>query len=447
MAFNFVPCDRDQPYLLPPSLRDWLPPDHLAWFLLDAVEEMDLRSYYVRYREDGWGAPAFEPTMMVTLLLYAYCLGERSSRRIERRCHEDIAFRAITANSAPDHSTIARFRQENEQALTAYFTEVLRLCAAAGLVRVGVVALDGTKIEANASLYANRGLEAIDREVQGMLAEAAATDRQEDERLGQDNRGDELPEGLRSREGRLHRLKECKARLEAEDVQARYEAELARRTATQKETSRGLVGRPPKPKRSTKNSLVANPTDPDSRVMKRQYTYLQGYNAQAVVSEDHIILHAAITQEPVDLHQLHPMLHQARANLASAQISGSIDVALADSGYYSEANLAAAETEGPEGPELLIAVMNERDQRHGAVTGRGVFKGARGRAMQGKLATERGRTLYTKRAHTVEPVFGYIKDVRGARRFARRGLRACDGEWKLICTTHNLLKLWRHSRT
>ncbi|MGH2577121.1 MAG: transposase [Actinomycetota bacterium] len=444
MAFNFLPCDRDQPYLLPPSLKDWLPQDHLAFFLLDAVKEMDLRSFYVGYREDGWGAPAFEPTMMVTLLLYAYCIGERSSRRIERRCQEDIAFRVITANSSPDHSTIARFRQENEQALSVCFTQVLGLCAAAGLVRVGVVALDGTKLEANASLYANRGLEAIDAEVQGMLAEAAATDRREDELVGPDNRGDELPEGLRSREGRLRRLRECKARLEAEDVRAKYEAELTRRAAIEAETGRRPVGRPPKLKKPTKNSVVANTTDPDSRVMKRQYTYLQGYNAQAVVSEDHIILAATITQDTVDLHQLHPMLHQARANLAAAGIPKTIGVALADSGYYSEANLATAEQEGP---ELLVAVVNERDQRRGEASGKGVFKGPRGRVMQGRLATERGRTLYTKRAHTVEPVFGHIKDVRRVRRFARRGLGACDVEWKLVCATHNLLKLWRHSRT
>ncbi len=214
--------------------------------------------------------------------------------------------------------------------------------------------------------------------------------------------------------------------------------------AIEEETGRRLVGRPPKLKRPTKNSLVANPTDPDSRVMKRQYTYLQGYNAQAVVSEDHIVLAAALTQEPVDLHQLHPMLHQARANLAAAGVSKTIGVALADSGYYSEANLAAA---SPEDPELLVAVMNERDQRRGEVSGRGVFKGPGGRAMQGQLATERGRGLYSKRGHTVEPVFGHIKDVRRVRRFARRGLRACDAEWKLVCATHNLLKLWRHSRT
>ena len=443
MAFNFLPCDRDQSYLLPPSLEDWLPEDHLAWFLLDAVGQMDLHPFYARHREDGWGAPAFEPSMMVTLLLYAYCIGERSSRRIERRCLEDIAFRVITANSAPDHSTIARFRRDNEQALAACFTQVLALCAKAGLVRVGVVAVDGTKLEANASLYANRGLEAIEREVQGMLTEAAATDRREDELVGADNRGDELPEGLRSREGRLRRLKECKARLEAEDVQVRYEAELARRAAIEEETGRRPVGRPPKPKKPTKNTVVANPTDPDSRVMKRQYTYLQGYNAQAVVSEDHIVLAAALTEESVDLHQLHPMLHEARANLASAQIPERIGVALADSGYYSEANLTTAEAPGP---ELLIAVVNERDQRRGEVSGRGVFKGRGGRVMQDKLATKRGRTLYAKRAHTIEPVFGHIKDVRRVKRFARRGLGACDAEWKLVCATHNLLKLWRHSR-
>jgi hypothetical protein len=277
-----------------------------------------------------------------------------------------------------------------------------------------------------------------------MLAEAAATDRREDELLGADNRGDELPKGLRSREGRLHRLKDCKARLEAEGVQVRYEVELARRAAIQEETGRRPVGRPPKPKTPTKNSLVANPTDPDSRIMKRQYTYLQGYNAQAVVSEDHIVLAARITQEPVDLHKLHPMLHEARANLASAHSSKTIGVALADSGYYSEANLATAEAENL---ELLIAVMNERDQRRGEVSGRGVFKGPGGRVMRDKLATERGRTLYAKRAHTVEPVFGHIKDVRRVKRFARRGLGPCDAEWKLVCATHNLLKLWRRPRT
>ena len=234
-----------------------------------------------------------------------------------------------------------------------------------------------------------------------------------------------------------------RARSEEEDVQARHAQELSRRAAIEAETGKPLLGRPPKPKAPTKNSLVANPTDPDSRVMKQRYTYLQGYNAQALVSEDHIVRAAAITQAPVDLYRLHPMLGQVKANLDTIGISESIGVALADSGYYSEANLAVAEAEGP---ELLIATANERDQRRGTVTGRGVRKGPRGRAMHATLATDRGRRLYTKRGHTVEPVFGYIKDVRRVRRFARRGLLACDAEWKLVCATHNLLKLWRHPR-
>jgi len=443
MSYNFLLVERDQTYLLPPNMRDWLPEDHLAFFVLDAVEEIDLSPFYSRYREDGWGAAAHDPKMMVALLLYAYCLGERSSRRIERRCSEDIAFRVICANRVPDHSTIARFRSSQEEALSTCFTEVLRLCAAAGLVKVGLVALDGTKIEANASLRANRHREAIEREVRSMLHEAAATDQKEDEVLGKDNRGDELPGNLRHRRGRLARLKECKARLEAEDSKARYEAELARRKAIEEDAGRRIVGRPPKPKAPTKNSLEANPTDPDSRVMK-QRTYLQGYNAQAVATEDQIIVAASITQEPADTHQLHPMLHKARSELDAARIEERIGVLLADSGYYSEANLALAKADDP---SFLIALTNDRDQRRGAVSGGRVKRGVCGRAMQARLATEEGRSLYARRAHTVEPVFAHIKDIRGARRFARRGLRACDAEWKLICTTHNLLKLWRHSGT
>ncbi|MDP9242152.1 MAG: transposase, partial [Actinomycetota bacterium] len=412
MAYNFLPVERDQTYLMPPSLKDWLPEDHLSWFVLDAVDEIDLALFHRRYRQDGWGAAAFDPKIMVALLLYAYCVGERSSRRIERRCNEDVAFRVICANQTPDHTTIARFRADHEQALTACFTEILRLCAAAGLIRVGVVALDGTKIEANASLYANRGQEAIEREVRLMLHEAAATDQKEDELLGKSNRGDELPEGLRGRQGRLARLKECKARLEAEDSKARHEAELRRRAAIEQESGRRLVGRPPKPKAPTKNSLMANPTDPDSRVMKKQHTYLQGYNAQALVAEDQIILAAVITQEPADTHQLHPMLDEARSALEAARIEKRIGVVLADSGYYSEANLQVAERKGE---EFLIAVTNERDQRAGTLSGRGIKKGGCGRVMQGKLATEEGRSLYVKRAYTVEPVFGHIKDIRGAR--------------------------------
>jgi transposase len=240
---NFIACDREQVMLLPPSLRDWLPAGHLAWFVLDAVEEMDLAAFYGAYRADGHGRPAHEPAMMVGLLLYAYALGERSSRRIERRCVEDVAFRVIAANQAPDHSTIARFMVRHERALGDLFSEVLALCARAGLVRAGVIALDSTKIHADASGQANRSYEQIAREI---LAEAKATDAAEDELYG-DARGDELPADLADPKTRRARLRAAKAELEAEweaDRQSR-QAMLDRRAEHEARTGRRPRGRPP----------------------------------------------------------------------------------------------------------------------------------------------------------------------------------------------------------
>lgn len=208
MGSNLIPCDREQPYLKPPALQDWLPETHLAWFLLDAVAQRKLAKIKRTYRADGWGSAAYAPTMMVTLLLYAYCLGERSSRQIERLCEQDVAFRVITANQGPDHTTIARFRQTHKKALAALFTDVLRFCTKAGLVQVGVVALDGTKIEANASLAANRTAETIEKALTTMLADAQAVDDAEDRLHGTDRRGDELSEVLRKRTSRLARLRE-----------------------------------------------------------------------------------------------------------------------------------------------------------------------------------------------------------------------------------------------
>ena len=209
MTQRFLPCDRDQQYLMPASLRDWLPGDHLAWFVLDAVSQLDLTAFYERYREDGWGRKAYEPSMMVALVLYAYCAGERSSRQIERRCREDIALRVLTANQHPDHATICRFRQQHEEALSGLFAEVLRLCAEAGLVRVGVVALDGTKLHANASRERNRTDADLEAEVRRILDEAERVDAEEHARFG-DARGDELPPGFRDREERLQRLHEAR---------------------------------------------------------------------------------------------------------------------------------------------------------------------------------------------------------------------------------------------
>lgn len=446
--FNFRAWNRDQGLLMPPSLRDWLPEGDLAWFVLDAVGQMDLEPFYTRYRRDGWGNAAYEPSMMVALLLYAYSLGVRSSRQIERLCERDISFRVIAANQVPDHTTIARFRQANEQELAALFTQVLRLCAEAGLVKVGVLALDGTKIKANAALEANRKYAWIEAEVGRMLEEAQAKDDEEDELYGPDKRGDELPEDLQDRGKRLSRLKEAKARLEQEAVEeAAQQAEKTKKRAEEeKKTGRKKRGRKPKqledkPQADTK----ANITDPQSRIMKTRKGYLQGYNAQSTVTREQIVVCADVTQEENDVHQLHPMLKQTQKELSAAGIEEEIDVAVADAGYWSEENLQEAD---PEGPELLIATTKDWKQRK-ALREKGPPRGRIPKdispleRMERKLRTKRGWGLYSQRSWIVEPVFGQLKVGRRCDHFMRRGHRAAQSEWRLINATHNLLKLWR----
>ena len=451
MGYNFLPCEREQLYLLPPALQDWLPEGDLTWFLLDAVAQMNLTAITRTYRADGWGQAAYEPAMMVALLLYAYCLGERSSRRIERLCQRDLAFRVITANQGPDHTTIARFRQTHETELATLFTQVLRLCAEAGLLKVGIVALDGTKIKANAALASNRTVETITAEVSRMLTEAQATDAAEDRQYGADLRGDELPEGLRDRQSRLARLQACQERLtqEAATATAQQQAKLETRQAEEAATGQKKRGRKPKaPEAAVDRDAKANVTDPDSRIMKTQTGYVQGYNAQAVVTEDQLIVAAEVTQEEHDLQQLHPMLERVQANLTAIAYPQTVGTALADAGYCSEANLLTAD---PAGPELLIATNKDWKQRKALreqppPRGRAP-KGLTARdRMERALLTTRGRRLYTKRGQTVEPVFGQIKSARGCDGFMRRGKAACDSEWKLLCATHNLLKLWRHGK-
>lgn len=451
MAYNFVACDRDQHYLMPPSINEWLPKDHLARFILDVVDEMDLSAFYARHRDDGWGRAAFDPKMMTALLLYNYCIGERSSRKIERRCEEDIACRVITANQVPDHTTIARFRQAHEGALNGLFTQALTLCAEAGLIKAGVVALDGTKIAADASLAANRAADSIAKEVDKMLDDAAAIDAQEDNLFGEDRRGDELPAELADPTSRIARLKEAKARLdeEAKARQDAYDERVQERKAKEAKSGKKLQGRKPKPPDpEEQKKATANTTDPESRIMKSASGYLQGYNGQALVTEDQIVLAAELTHQANDVHQLHPMIDQATSNLDAAGIDDEIATVLADAGYWSEDNVTGGTDDTP---ELLIATTKDWKQRK-AMRERGAPKGripgglSERERMERKLLTKRGQALYKKRGQTVEPVFGQIKDGRGADRFMRRGHSACDSEWKLMNTTHNLLKLWRSGR-
>ncbi len=453
MGYNFLRCDRDQLYLLPPALQDWLPEGDLAWFLLDAVAQMDLSAIEQTYRRDGWGQAAYEPTMMVALL-YAYCLGERSSRQIERLCERDIAFRVIAANQRPDHTTVARFRKLHETALAALFSDVLRLCAEAGVVKVGVVALDGTKMQADAALAANRTTEAITEAVQLMLVEAQEVDDAEDRVYGTERRGDELPAALQDRRSRRARLQACQARLkqEADAAQAKQTATLETRQAEEAATSQKKRGRKPKTAQALAAELdattKANVTDPDSRIMKTQRSYVQGYNAQAVVTAEQLIVAAEITQQANDIHQLHPMLAQAQENLQAIDHPQRLGIALADAGYCSEANLTE---EVPEGPEVLVATNKDWKQRKAQreqppPRGRIPKRLTARERMDRALRTKRGRRLYKTRGCTVEPVFGQIKVGRGCDRFMRRGEQACASEWKLLCTTHNLLKLWRSGK-
>lgn len=440
MAQNFLPCDRDQQLLLPPSLREWLPEDHLAWFVLDAVDEIDLSAFYGAYREDGWGRAAFEPAMMVALLLYAYAIGERSSRGIERRCREDVAFRVITANRVPDHATVARFRARHEQALAATFTQVLALCAWAGLVSVGVVALDGSLLAGNASPGATRSYASIREEVEAMLAEAAQADAAEDEQLG-DRRGDELTAGLADARSRRERLRRCKEQLERAQVdeEASYQANLAWRAAWEAEHGRRLAGRkptPPDPAARAKRRI--NTTDPDSRLMKRAGgKSVQGYNAQIIASPEQVILAAEVTQSHNDADQLEPMVAKAAEALHEAGIPEPIGIVLADGGYWNSPAIAEVRRQGI---DVLVPIQDRRRSVPRKLSPR---QGEEAQRIEAVLSKPEGQALYRRRQQIVEPVFAHTKVIRRTDRFLRRGLAACQAEWQLIATTHNLLKLWR----
>jgi transposase len=463
MPQNFLSCDRDQELLLPPSLRDWLPADHLAWFVMEAVDELELELFYAAYRADGHGRAALDPSMMVSLLVYAYAVGVRSARAIERRCREDVAFRVITANQTPDHATIARFRVRHEAAIADLFTGVLGLCAKAGLVKVGVVAIDGTKIAAAATHHQNRTYRQIAEEI---LKEAGEIDAAEDELYGE-KRGDELPEGFGTATERRARLREAKLALEAEraakakkvprdrakrlkECRSRMEQdlELRRRVEAEHEAWRaaGVASngrRAMNPHRYRPAVLPEEPdgklnvVDPDSRNLKTTRGYVQGYNAQALVGEGQIVLAAEISTESLDSGNLEPMVVKALEELAAAGVKERPGVALADAGYW--LNDAIEKIINEHHIQTLIAP--DADKRKGPRPGRrgGLYDHTRQ-----VLATDWGAQLYLKRQGQVEPVFAQIKSNRGFRRFSRRGRSAVRSEWRLLTATHNLLKLHQH---
>jgi transposase len=346
MGQRFVACDREQSFLMPPDVREWLPARHLAWFVIDAVAEMDLEAFYAAYRVDGRSRPPYDPAMMVALVLYNYAVGVRSSRAIERRCVEDVACRFVAANRAPDHVTINRFRARFADALSGLFGEVLAVCAQAGMVRVGVVAIDSTKLAADASLGANRTYEGLQAEAKRVLEEAAAIDAAEDELYG-DRRGDELPDELADPKTRAGRIRELLDELEREreHAQAAHEAKHAD-YEQRAQSGRRPRGRPvgaelsPKQQR-TLFARKVNVTDPDSRIVSDRGKLIQGYNVQAAVADGQVILAATASESANDQAQLSAMVATARANLRAGGVDGAIEQVLADSGYWNSGQIAA----------------------------------------------------------------------------------------------------------
>jgi transposase len=506
MAQNFIGCDRDQSFLMPPDVRDWLAEDHLAWFVLDAVAGMDLAGFYGSYRRDGVGRRAYDPAMVVALLLYCYARGVRSARAIERACRDDVACRVIAMLEQPDHATLARFVDRHEIALGELFGQVLGLCDQAGLVKPGMVAIDGTRLAGNTSRSSNRDFGQIAREI---LAEAKATDEAEDELYG-DARGDELPEQLRTREGRRAFFEQARKRrvvsdgdqpsesepdgptepleFHAERIVARTQGRAgwvreARRQHEQRRwenpepIARGRVerlvmaaermeddldaqragnaayeqfrvdGRDTKGRRlgarpkewvaPAHPDQMVSVTDPDSRHIKANVGYVQGYNAQAVVDENQIVLAAEITNSTVDFSQLAPMVTAAIGELERVGAVSRPQIALADAQYWNEQHIDEVVADR----HMQVLIPPDSGMRRSPRPG---WTGGRYAAMRTTLSSPAGKELYGRRKQMIEPVFAHTKHNRKVTRFLRRGRTAVRTEWRLLMATHNLTQLHRH---
>jgi len=441
----------DQLILFPTDLKQWLPEDDLVYFLIDVVDELDLQPIYQEYSYRKGGQPPYHPKMMVSLLLYAYCVGMPSSRKIEQATYHQIPFRVLTANQHPDHDTIADFRKRHLLALANLFVNVLKLCQNAGLVKFGHVSLDGTKVRANASRHKAMSYKRMDAKitelenlVQKMLTDAQVCDHQEDELYGNGNRGNQLPKELRCRQSRLKRIRQAKKVIEQEaQTNFTLQQKAYKKKLKAKEQRDDRRGRPPKaPSAEPDPNRQYNFTDPDSRVMVDGATksFQQSYNCQAAVDEkDQIIVASGVTQNTNDKLQVTPLVKTIKTN-CGGKLPKRIS---ADAGYFSEDNckLLASET-----IQAYIATeqTNELSKtKTSAACGRIPKSATITERMTRKLQTIKGRCVYEKRKQIVEPVFGQIKEVRRFRRVSFRGLKNVAAEWDLICLTHNLLKLYR----
>jgi transposase len=439
MSKTFRAYDMNQQLLLPPDLRQWLHDDHLALYVSDVVEALDLSAFINSYEEgDPRGRPPYHPALMVKLLVYGYCTGRMSSRRLEQATYDDVAFRVLCCDQHPDHDSIAAFRKRHLAALGQLFVQVLQLCQRAGLVKLGHVAVDSTKIKANAakseslrygSLAATA--QALEAEVVRLLTEAQRLDDAEDKLYGADRRGDELPDELRQRETRLAKIRQLKAEMEREAQQAAAQEQQQKASGQPRNYRRRRWSKNEQGEVVPKDKTRRNLTDPESRLMMDLSTnsYQQAYSTQiAVDAQAQIIVGTCVTSAPNDQEQLIPTVLEVQKNLGQLPTTVS-----ADAGYFSSAAITAEVLR-----EIDLYVPPNEPEPSAIPEAAGV----RARMWQ-KLKSAPGRELYNRRGTIVEPVFAYIKHVRRFRQFLLRGLAAVQGEWWLICLTHNLLKLFR----
>jgi transposase len=499
---TFRPWQPEQTTLLPPSPREWLSQDHQVYFLLDLIDELDLSAILIPAQaKDPRGEKGFDPRMMTMLLLYAYCVGIVSSRKIERACYEDLAFRVLTGNQQPDHSRISEFRRRNLDALKGLFVQILRLCQKAGMVSLGHVALDGTKVQANASKHKAmshermlRAEKELEKEISALIRKAEILDAQEDKRYGKGKLGSDLPEELRHKQSRLERIRQARKEMEAEtaaaaarqrekeakaavakaaaaqqaEAPAAEQAELNKKAEAAAAKARDAIDHATEaaviagvevdleslaadamPRRGLARRADGTPTaktqrnftDPDSHLMQSGGSYLQGYNCQVAVDSDHqVIVAVGVSNQPPDVEHLEPMLERIAATAGALP-----DVMTMDAGFWSEDNAKACADQG------IDAHIATGRLSHGKPPPpkRGPLpKDADERTrMARKLRSKKGSKIYAQRKAIVEPVNGQIKEARGLRRFLLRGLEKVDGEWHLIAATHNLLKLFRYRRS
>lgn len=447
MSKTFRAYDMNQQLLLPPDMRHWLRDDHLALYVSDVIEALDLSAIMKKYEEgDSRGRPPYHPAMMVKLLVYGYCTGRMSSRKLEQATYDDVAFRVLSCDQQPDHDSIADFRKRHLAELGQLFVQVLQLCQRAGLVKLGHISVDGTKIKANAAKreslrYGNleATARALEAEVLRLLTEAQRIDDEEDTLYGVGRRGDELPAELRRRETRLAKIRELKAQLEREAKQAAEQEQQQKEVDEPKNYRRRKWARSESGDVVPKDKTQRNLTDPDSRLMMDTNTrnYEQAYNTQiAVDAEDQIIVAARVVQAPNDQEQLIPTVLDVKDNLG--QLPATVS---ADGAYFSSAVITSEALHEID----LYVPPNEPRPRDGPASDPPASNNVRGQ-MWHKLKSESGRKVYNRRKTIVEPVFAQIKHVRGFRQFMLRGLSQVEGEWLLICLTHNLLKLFRATK-